>query len=881
LRIYPIEKSEAEWVKMVKIAEDIRNRKCESALFVCFLVTMGMIALIPLSVPPVSAIDHINSSTMLEDGDLSYDLDGIPNGIVIWDPLIDHAIMGMFGYNVDPGYTLHIPAMAFDPITLSGPRITLDVGLSINVFAGGTLLTSSNGNPNDRTAFMNNSSGYFDGIYFQEGSSGRIEDVYVAGTDNGIVFGPGSTVLSPSIGSGINSAEFTDFLATGLKLDGAQGETDVSGNGLGDSTVFRGAVSGSPTAVGIEVSNCSANITQYVSFISHGDGSPSLRITNATVEVGGTSVVFLEGSVPGYGIHVKENSDDTYIHDCSFQQGVSGNYYIRVDGSSPLIDNCSFVNTGGQETILANNGIFNTAHPLFRNPNPGGSFDNSTIVASGNSSVHLQWWVDVYVIDPLDNPIKYSPVWFMDSVNNPAQPPSKTTDIDGYARWFLVTELIQYNGFRDNFNPFNISAKNNTVTGYANLENSTVTTSRTSIVFIEFLSISNNPPIISYISTPVGVQSGNISIDFIIIDLDPIDDGNLSIEIYFTTDGITWFPTTLSPGSDPTSFLNNNTLYTIIWVSDDPNDLPNIYNETVQVKIIPFDVHGPGTPGITGTFIVDNLGGPPPFPSPPFNIIAHMSPGAPENIDIMWNASPDDGGGENDVVGYTVYRSTTGVNGTYDFAAWLPAAGSMSYVWVDIGVGDGDWNNYFYIVRANDTGGNEEANTDRVGKFVNYLTADWNLVSIPLIQRNSTLDYGLQTIKDNYIVITKFHAGMSRPWLHSHTKKPKNWNDDIAINHLDGYYIKMLNPDYLVVAGEVASSAEISLTAGWNLVGFPCLENKTVEEALGTISGKYNKVEFYNTSTAREERLDPDDLMIPGMGYWIHATSDCIWEVPI
>ena len=112
-------------------------------------------------------------------------------------------------------------------------------------------------------------------------------------------------------------------------------------------------------------------------------------------------------------------------------------------------------------------------------------------------------------------------------------------------------------------------------------------------------------------------------------------------------------------------------------------------------------------------------------------------------------------------------------------------------------------------------------------------------------------------------------------------KKSAHLNDTIEIDHKQGYYIKMTNPDYLVVAGVVPIGTQIPLKAGWNLVGYPCLEGKTVSEALASIAGLYNKVEFYNTTSDKEERLGPNELMNPGFGYWIHTTSDCVWKVPI
>jgi hypothetical protein len=266
---------------------------------------------------------------------------------------------------------------------------------------------------------------------------------------------------------------------------------------------------------------------------------------------------------------------------------------------------------------------------------------------------------------------------------------------------------------------------------------------------------------------------------------------------------------------------------------------------------------------------------PPPTPSPPTGLHSKLVANG-KNILLSWNASIDDGKNENDITGYTIYKSSTGVNGTYNFTAWVPANGFVSYAWMDVNAGDGDWNNYFYIVRANDTLNNEEQNDNKAGKFVNYLADDWNLFSVPLVQIDASKEYVLQTIEGNYVILQGYHAGKSRPWLHWHKGKPNYFNDVIEINHKEGYYIKMLIPDHLVVAGRVPAVSQIPLKTGWNLIGYPCLIKKTVEETLSSIDGKYNIVEYYDTSKDKEIRLAPNDYMKPGLGYWIHVKEDCI-----
>jgi hypothetical protein len=262
-------------------------------------------------------------------------------------------------------------------------------------------------------------------------------------------------------------------------------------------------------------------------------------------------------------------------------------------------------------------------------------------------------------------------------------------------------------------------------------------------------------------------------------------------------------------------------------------------------------------------------------PLPPVNLEIILVGG---DLQLSWGASGDDGGGENDVVSYEIYRSST-VGGTYVNVGSVTANGSPTYTWTDSGKGDSDWNNYFYIVRAKDADGLEDSNENRVGKFVDYLVEGWNMISTPLVQSDTARNIVLQTLGTNYVSVQGYHAGKSRPWLHWHRNKPNKFNDVIAMNRKQGYYSDMVVPDYLITVGKVSASTDISLKTGWNLLGYPGLTNRLRDDALSSISGKYNMVERFDTTSDKEVRLGSGDYMQPGLGYWIHTTEDCVLTI--
>jgi hypothetical protein len=262
-------------------------------------------------------------------------------------------------------------------------------------------------------------------------------------------------------------------------------------------------------------------------------------------------------------------------------------------------------------------------------------------------------------------------------------------------------------------------------------------------------------------------------------------------------------------------------------------------------------------------------------PLPPVNLQISL---LGSDLELSWGASGDDGAGADDVVNYEIYRSSN-VNGPYVNVDSVPADGSSTYTWTDSGKGDSEWNNYFYIVRAKDADGLEDDNENKVGKLVSDLVVDWNLFSTPLVQSDTARDTVLQSLGSNYASVQGYHAGKSRPWLHWHRNKPNKFNDVIDIDNKKGDYIDMITSDYLVTVGGVAPTVDITLKTGWNLIGYPSLTDLLRDDALSSISGKYNMVERFDTTTDREVRLDSGDYMQPGLGYWIHATQDCVLTI--
>jgi len=279
-----------------------------------------------------------------------------------------------------------------------------------------------------------------------------------------------------------------------------------------------------------------------------------------------------------------------------------------------------------------------------------------------------------------------------------------------------------------------------------------------------------------------------------------------------------------------------------------------------------------------GAYIDIYVIGPPGIPPGPPTLISAVLTGANnEDVTLRWSLSPDDAAGENDVIRYEIYYSTIyAKNGVGYVLLDNVTAGTDIYVHYD--AGDGDLNNYFYFVSAVDATGLSSWN-GQAGKYVRALKEKLKeLVSIPLVQQNTSILEVLKTIEGSYQIVHYYKSSdQSDHWKSFKPDKPWQHNDLLYIDHKIGFWIKMLSDDNLIVAGLVPESTTIVLERPWNLIGYPSFAPRTVADALSMI--EYTKVEGWTDKPPQHLKImHDDDIMSAGNGYWVrvHSTQTLI-----
>ncbi len=264
-----------------------------------------------------------------------------------------------------------------------------------------------------------------------------------------------------------------------------------------------------------------------------------------------------------------------------------------------------------------------------------------------------------------------------------------------------------------------------------------------------------------------------------------------------------------------------------------------------------------------------------PPPRPPRVLEANLVGIDSKDVALTWSLSPDDGAGLDSVVGYEIHR-----NMTYNWGGWgyglIASLPNGLTDFVDSSAGEGDSNNYFYQVCAVDVNGKTSCDWNQAGKFTRPVNKGPNLLSIPLIQSDESIEKVLQTLEFDGAWT---YDPVSSDWKSYLVSKPYK-GDLWRISHKVGFWVNITGGSSLTVAGIVPLSTMLQLRAGWNLVPFPSFRSTYTVSDLKAGTGAL-RVEGLNSFSPPYflRVLAEMEVLRAGCGYWVRVENDRIWTV--
>jgi hypothetical protein len=247
---------------------------------------------------------------------------------------------------------------------------------------------------------------------------------------------------------------------------------------------------------------------------------------------------------------------------------------------------------------------------------------------------------------------------------------------------------------------------------------------------------------------------------------------------------------------------------------------------------------------------------PSPPPAPPTNIMASLSGPQFRNVTVGWQLSIDDYPGGS-VSHYEIYRGTDfdGTGLSYPYLASVPGGTSL---FVDQLAGQDEYN-YFYVICAVSIGNRSSCADRQAGKFTRPLVQGPNLVSIPLVQFDESIETVLQTVS------------FDKAWYYDAFSEEWKWY--MTFNNVTG-------PSNLTVAGVVPAQTTIHLYKGWNLIGYPSFSTAfTIADLKATL--RVERVEAFDASVPPYFLRIPEDsdVVLAGQAYWVKVSQETIWIV--
>lgn len=165
-------------------------------------------------------------------------------------------------------------------------------------------------------------------------------------------------------------------------------------------------------------------------------------------------------------------------------------------------------------------------------------------------------------------------------------------------------------------------------------------------------------------------------------------------------------------------------------------------------------------------------------------------------------------------------------------------------------------------------------------QFAHAIEPGWSLISIPYIPSNNSVDAVFASINGDYDAVYWYNSADSKdPWKAYFPMKDKNSSDLQKINNRMGLWIHITNISSLTISGNgsLPVSTIITLSAGWNLIGYPSITNRTVNDIFAEVSQSisHESFRFDASQTHSLKKMADTEVFHLGFGYWVYVSASC------
>jgi hypothetical protein len=218
-------------------------------------------------------------------------------------------------------------------------------------------------------------------------------------------------------------------------------------------------------------------------------------------------------------------------------------------------------------------------------------------------------------------------------------------------------------------------------------------------------------------------------------------------------------------------------------------------------------------------------------------------------------------------VGFRFDSPYEGAKATISCSGWLPGEFHTYYIHFQDAMGEwGDMGSVLVMKQGNG--------------FILPIQLGWNLISLPMVTASANIRDILAGISWDRAYI--YDPQNPNPWLSHGSTRPAEVNDFIAVDITMGIWVNVtsITVNHIDISGGTPGVTQITLHAGWNLVGYSSMTNRLASNALAGTGA--DRIAVFN-STYPSLMQDITDLstvtMSAGNGYWVHVTADTVWTI--
>jgi hypothetical protein len=158
------------------------------------------------------------------------------------------------------------------------------------------------------------------------------------------------------------------------------------------------------------------------------------------------------------------------------------------------------------------------------------------------------------------------------------------------------------------------------------------------------------------------------------------------------------------------------------------------------------------------------------------------------------------------------------------------------------------------------------------------LNAGWNLLSLPIVPSDNSIDKVFAGISGKFDAIYGFDGTTYQSYIPGEAS-----NTLSSVDAGRGYWVYMSDNATLEVTGSAAPK-DVSLKLGWNLVGFNSTTSTAVGPAFSNLSGKIEAVYSFDSKANTYRSYIPGEAsdlsqLEPGQGYWVYANESVTWTI--